>query len=177
MRKLKNEELGRLTVEEFKKEQKQHVSVFLDNVRSMHNIGSAFRTADAFLIERIYLTGISAKPPHREINKTALGATESVDWEYHENSIDLAKKLRNEGRKLIAVEQTENCTLLNNFFPKRDTNYTVIFGNEVYGIQQEIVNEADEVIQIPQAGTKHSLNISVAVGIVMWHFFNCLKTH
>ena len=177
MRKLKNEELDRLSVEEFKKEEKVSVSIILDNVRSMHNVGSTFRTADAFLIEKIYLTGITATPPHREINKTALGATESVEWDYHKDSFQLVKNLKRDGLKIIAVEQVENGKSLNNFYPINHEKYSIVFGNEIFGVSQDIINEADEVLEIPQLGTKHSLNISVSVGIVIWHFFYCLKLH
>lgn len=171
MRKLKLEELGRISVEEFKASDKIPVVVVLDNIRSMHNIGSVFRTSDAFRIEKIYLCGITAKPPHKEIRKTALGATESVNWEYVEDTIELISKLKKENYRMIAVEQTENSKSLVDFELKVDEKYAVIFGNEVDGVQQEVVNLSDYCIEIPQEGTKHSLNVSVCAGIVLWEFF------
>lgn len=171
MRKLKLEELGRISVEEFKEVDKIPVVVVLDNIRSMHNIGSVFRTSDAFRIEKIYLCGITAKPPHKEIRKTALGATESVNWEYVEDTIELISKLKKENYQLIAVEQTESSKSLIDFDFKLDEKYAVIFGNEVDGVQQEVVNLSDNCIEIPQEGTKHSLNVSVCAGIVLWEFF------
>lgn len=171
MRKLKLEELGRISVEEFKASDKIPVVVVLDNIRSMHNIGSVFRTSDAFRIEKIYLCGITARPPHKEIRKTALGATESVNWEYVEDTIELISKLKKENYRMIAVEQTENSKSLVDFELKVDEKYAVIFGNEVDGVQQEVVNLSDYCIEIPQEGTKHSLNVSVCAGIVLWEFF------
>ena len=171
MRKLKLEELGRISVEEFKASDKIPVVVVLDNIRSMHNIGSVFRTSDAFRIEKIYLCGITARPPHKEIRKTALGATESVNWEYVEDTIELISKLKKENYRMIAVEQTESSKSLVDFELKVDEKYAVIFGNEVDGVQQEVVNLSDYCIEIPQEGTKHSLNVSVCAGIVLWEFF------
>jgi len=171
MRKLKLEELGRISVEAFKASDKIPVAVVLDNIRSMHNIGSVFRTSDAFRIEKIYLCGITAKPPHKEIRKTALGATESVNWEYFEDTIELILKLKKENYRMIAVEQTESSKSLGDFELKFDEKYAVIFGNEVDGVQQEVVNLSDNCIEIPQEGTKHSLNVSVCAGIVLWEFF------
>lgn len=171
MRKLKLEELGRISVEAFKASDKIPVAVVLDNIRSMHNIGSVFRTSDAFRIEKIYLCGITAKPPHKEIRKTALGATESVNWEYFEDTIELILKLKKENYRMIAVEQTESSKSLVDFELKFDEKYAVIFGNEVDGVQQEVVNLSDNCIEIPQEGTKHSLNVSVCAGIVLWEFF------
>lgn len=171
MRKLKLEELGRISVEAFKASDKIPVAVVLDNIRSMHNIGSVFRTSDAFRIEKIYLCGITAKPPHKEIRKTALGATESVNWEYFEDTIELILKLKKENYRMIAVEQTESSKSLDDFELKFDEKYAVIFGNEVDGVQQEVVNLSDNCIEIPQEGTKHSLNVSVCAGIVLWEFF------
>lgn len=171
MRKLKNSELGRLNVEEFKKETKIPLVVILDNIRSLNNIGSVFRTSDAFLIEKIHLCGITAKPPHKEIHKTALGATESVDWEYHEDTLELIKKLKKENIKILSVEQTENSVKLQDFIIRKDQKYAVIFGNEVKGVQQVVVSTSDICIEIPQFGTKHSLNISVSCGIVLWDLF------
>jgi len=172
MRKLKNNELGRLNVEQFKKEDKIPLIVILDNIRSLNNIGSVFRTSDAFLIEKIFLCGITAKPPNKEIHKTALGATDSVDWEYEENTIDLVKKLQKENIKIAAIEQTENSTMLQDFKIVSNQKYAIIFGNEVKGVQQEVVSASDFCIEIPQFGTKHSLNISVSCGIVLWDLFN-----
>lgn len=175
MRKLKNSELGRINVEEFKKVAKIPLLVILDNVRSLNNIGSVFRTSDAFLIEKIYLCGITAKPPHKEIHKTALGATESVAWEYVENTFELLEKLQENNIKIASVEQAENSILLQNFEVERDQKYAVIFGNEVKGVQQKVVTASDYCIEIPQFGTKHSLNISVSCGVVLWDLFKKMK--
>lgn len=175
MRKLKNSELGRISVEEFKQVEKTPLIVILDNVRSLNNIGSIFRTSDAFLIEKIYLCGITATPPNKEIHKTALGATESVEWEYIENTLIVAEKLKTDNIKVIAIEQTENSTMLNDFMPKKNTKYAVIFGNEVKGVQQSVVSISDECIEIPQLGTKHSLNISVSCGVVLWDLFTKIR--
>jgi tRNA G18 (ribose-2'-O)-methylase SpoU len=172
MRKLKNEELGRLAVTEFKKAKKLPVIIVLDNIRSLNNIGSVFRTADAFLVQKIYLCGITASPPHKDIHKTALGATESVAWEYAENTLELIMRLKTEGKLICAIEQTEGSQMLNGFSPQNDTIYVLVFGNEVKGVQQEVVSSADEVIEIPQFGTKHSLNISVSAGVVIWDFWS-----
>ncbi len=167
-RKLKNSELVRLDLQEFKAAPKTPLIVVLDNVRSLNNIGSVFRTADAFLVEKIYLCGITAKPPHKDIHKTALGATESVTWEYREESAPLIQELKKEGCKILAVEQAENSTALHDFSVTVDEKYVLIFGNEVKGVAQELVSEANTVIEIPQYGTKHSLNIAVSAGIVIW---------
>jgi len=171
MRKLKNNELNRLTVTEFKQTKKTPIIVVLDNIRSLNNVGSVFRTSDAFLIEKIYLCGITATPPNKEIHKTALGATESVDWEYVEDTLELVNKLKLENIKVLAIEQAENSTKLNTFYPKENQKYAVIMGNEVKGIQQDVVNASDLCIEIPQLGTKHSLNISVTTGVVLWDLF------
>jgi len=168
MRKLKNSELDRLSVDEFKQSDKTPIIVILDNIRSLNNIGSVFRTSDAFLIEKIYLCGITAKPPHKDIHKTALGSTETVDWEYVNDTLALVEKLKAQNIKIISIEQAENATMLNEFQPEADTTYAIVFGNEVKGVQQEIVTASDVVIEIPQYGTKHSLNISVSAGIVIW---------
>jgi len=176
MRKLKNTELKRLTIEGFKAVEKTGLIVVLDNIRSLNNIGSVFRTSDAFLIEKIYLCGITATPPNNEIHKTALGATDSVDWEYAENTIDILEKLKSENTKVLAIEQAENSIKLNDFFPEKGEKYAVIFGNEVKGVQQKVVNESDLCIEIPQLGTKHSLNISVSAGIVLWDIFAKLNS-
>ena len=172
MRKLKNSELGRLSVEEFKQTSKTPIIVILDNIRSLNNIGSVFRTSDAFLIEKIYLCGITATPPNKEIHKTALGSTESVDWEYAENTLQLVEQLKNEGTIVASIEQAENSTMLNDFMPKSGQKYAIIFGNEVKGVQQAVVSASDLCIEIPQLGTKHSLNISVSCGVVLWDLFS-----
>ena len=175
MRKLKNSELDRLTVKEFKTSKKTPIIVILDNIRSLNNIGSVFRTCDAFLIEKIYLCGVTAKPPHKDIHKTALGSTDSVAWEYIDDTFGLIKKLKTQNIKVISIEQTENATMLNNFTPQQQTTYAIIFGNEVKGVSQDVVNVSDIVIEIPQYGTKHSLNISVSAGVVIWDLFSKLK--
>lgn len=175
MRKIRNEELGRKTIEEFKQSSKIPITVVLDNIRSMNNIGSVFRTSDAFLIEKIFLCGITAQPPHNDIRKTALGATESVDWEYYEKTENAVKYLKSEKYIIIAIEQVEKSIMLNNFTIDKNKKYALIFGNEVKGVQQQIVNMCDFFIEIPQEGTKHSLNISVSAGVVLWDFFQKLK--
>ena len=175
MRKLKNRELGRLNVEEFKEEDKIPLIVILDNIRSLNNIGSVFRTSDAFLVEKIFLCGITAKPPHKEIHKTALGATESVDWEYVEDTLKLIKKLKDLNIKITSIEQVENSILLQDFKVVENQKYAIVMGNEVKGVQQEVVTQSDFCIEIPQFGTKHSLNISVSCGVVLWDLFNKLR--
>jgi len=172
MRKLKNNELSRLSIDEFKQSEKTPLIIVLDNIRSLNNIGSVFRTSDAFLIEKIYLCGITAKPPHKDIHKTALGSTDTVAWEDVENTLELLKKLKAENVQIISIEQAENATMLNDFKPEPDTTYAIVFGNEVKGVQQDVVDVSDVVIEIPQYGTKHSLNISVSVGVVVWDLFN-----
>ena len=167
MRKLKNEELGRLSVEAFKQAEKVPVCLILDDLRSMHTVGSAFRTADAFRIEKIYLCGITARPPHREIQKTALGATETVEWEYHEDILSLLGMLKNDWT-LASVEQAEGSVSLSDFQPQAGKKYAFIFGNEVFGVKQEVVAQSNLVIEIPQFGSKHSLNVSVSIGVVLW---------
>ncbi len=171
-RKIKNEELNRLSAEEFKCSDKNPIVVVLDNVRSLNNVGSSFRTCDAFIIEKLYLTGITGKPPHRDINKTALGATDSVRWEYRENVVELVKELKREGYITIAIEQVTDAQMLNQFEIDKDKKYALIFGNEVFGVSEGVIQEVDECLEIPQFGTKHSLNISVSVGIVIWEFIN-----
>ncbi|PWG05865.1 RNA methyltransferase [Polaribacter aquimarinus] len=175
MRKLKNNELGRISVDEFKSTPKTPLIVVLDNIRSLNNIGSVFRTSDAFLIEKIYLCGITATPPNKDIHKTALGATESVDWEYVEDTLTLIQKLKDLKIKVLAIEQAENSTKLNTFFPEKNQKYAIVMGNEVKGVQQEVVNASDMCIEIPQLGTKHSLNISVTTGVVLWDLFQKLQ--
>ena len=175
MRKLKNSELGRLNVEEYKSTTKIPLIVILDNIRSLNNIGSVFRTSDAFLIEKIYLCGITAKPPHKEIHKTALGATESVTWEYKENVMDLVGSLKGKGVKIISIEQADNSIKLQDFHIDKNVKHAIIFGNEVKGVQQEVVSISDICVEIPQFGTKHSLNISVSFGVVLWDFFKKIR--
>ena len=175
MRKLKNSELNRLSVEAFKKVEKLPVVVVLDNIRSLNNIGSVFRTSDAFLIEKIYLCGITAQPPHRDIQKTALGATESVDWSYIENTRDCLTKLKQEGYHCVAIEQADESVMLNEFECKHHNKIAVVFGHEVKGVQQTIINQCKQCIEIPQLGTKHSLNISVTAGVVLWQLFKGYK--
>ena len=170
-RKLRNDELNRISIDAFKSATKTPIIIILDNIRSLNNIGAVFRTADAFLIEAVYLCGITAKPPHREIQKTALGATETVSWEYFESTVDAINKLKENGYKIAAIEQTENSTLLDEFKVENNERLAIIFGNEVKGVEQEVVNLSNTVIEIPQFGTKHSLNISVSVGVVIWELY------
>ena len=170
MRKLKNSELGRISVENFKNSKKSPIVVVLDNVRSALNVGSVFRTSDAFRIEKIYLCGITATPPNKEIRKSALGATESVKWEKVEDTESTIKKLKSEGYHICAIEQTENSTMLDNFIPP-EKPIAVVFGHEVNGVQQSVVDLCNQSIEIPQIGTKHSLNISVSIGIVIWDLY------
>lgn len=174
MRKLKNSELDRLSVEEFKETKKTPLIIVLDNIRSLNNIGSVFRTSDAFLVEKIYLCGITATPPHKDIHKTALGSTETVDWEYAENTMDVIHKLKEQQVIIAAIEQAENATMLNNFQPQPNQKYALVFGNEVKGVAQNIVTTSDVILEIPQFGTKHSLNISVSCGVVVWDLFSKL---
>ena len=175
MRKLKNSELDRLSVEDFKLVKKTPLIIVLDNIRSLNNIGSVFRTSDAFLIEKIYLCGITATPPHKDIHKTALGSTETVAWEYVEDTLDLVKKLQSQNVKVIAIEQAENAIMLIDFTPEPQITYALVFGNEVKGVSQGVVSASDMIIEIPQFGTKHSLNISVSAGVVIWDVFSKLK--
>ena len=175
MRKLENSELERLSVEGFKAVKKTPIIVVLDNIRSLNNIGSVFRTSDAFRIEKIYLSGITATPPHKDIQKTALGSTESVDWEYAATTLELVQNLQNDGIQVLSIEQAEEATMLNEFTPKTSETYALVFGNEVKGVSQDVVNLSDAVIEIPQYGTKHSLNISVSCGVVLWDLFSKLN--
>jgi 23S rRNA (guanosine2251-2'-O)-methyltransferase len=172
MRKLKLEELGRSGIEEFQNQKKLPVTLLLDSVRSMHNVGSAFRTSDAFAIEQLFLCGITGLPPHREIEKTALGATQSVKWKHFENISEAITQLKANGYQIIAIEQAENSTKLTEFQPAPDQKYALIFGNEVDGVSDEAMELADDCIEIPQFGTKHSFNIVVTAGIVLWDFYN-----
>ena len=175
MRKLKNAELNRLDVDEFKNSKKTPIILVLDNVRSTHNVGSIFRTADAFRIQEIILCGITATPPHKDIRKTALGATESVQWQYCKNTSDAVDQLKSKGVVVLAIEQAEGSTSLSDFTPKPNTTYALVFGHEVKGVSQEIVSTANQVLEIPQEGTKHSLNVSVSVGLVVWELFSSLS--
>ena len=170
-----NSELDRLSIEEFKSQKKTPIIVILDNIRSLNNIGSVFRTSDAFRIEKIYLCGYTAQPPNKDIAKTALGATKSVDWEHREDIIELIQELRKNTTEVYAIEQTSDSIMLDNFQPKKDAKTAVIFGNEVQGVQQEAIDVCNGVIEIPQIGTKHSLNISVSNGVVLWDLFSKLK--
>lgn len=167
-RKLYNEELGRISAEEYKSAQKQPVAVVLDNVRSGHNVGSAFRSADAFRIEKVVLCGICATPPSQEIHKTALGAEFSVPWEHYDDTVEAVRALKEQGWTLVGVEQAENSTMLQDFAPVKGQRYAFVFGNEVFGVAQEVMDLCDMALEIPQEGTKHSLNVSVSVGIVLW---------
>ncbi|QCX01147.1 RNA methyltransferase [Aggregatimonas sangjinii] len=175
MRKLKNEELPRLDIKAFKQAPKTPLVIILDDIRSLNNIGSIFRTSDAFLVEKIYLCGITATPPHKDIRKTALGATESVAWEHVEDCVALVGDLEQQGFTTIAIEQAENATMLQDYEVSKNQKYALIFGNEVKGVAQEVVDRCDDVIEIPQYGTKHSLNISVSVGVVVWNFWSKLQ--
>jgi 23S rRNA (guanosine2251-2'-O)-methyltransferase len=175
MKKLKLEELGRISVEEFKEVEKLPVCIVLDNVRSLHNVGSAFRSADAFRIEKIYLTGITGTPPNREIHKTALGATDSVDWEYVDDSTEAIRQIKNEGYRIVAIEQTTESTPLQSFRLEKNQRICLVFGNEVNGVREEIIELADQALEIPQTGTKHSLNVSVCLGIVIWEVYKHLR--
>lgn len=176
MRKLRNSELNRLSVDEFKKTDKIPLVVVLDNIRSCNNIGSVFRTSDALLIEKIVLCGITATPPNKEIHKTALDAENSVDWTYFEKTEDAVAELKSSGFKVYAIEQVENSIMLPDFKPAKGEKIAVVFGNEVKGVQQKVVNSCDGSIEIPQFGTKHSFNISVSAGIVLWDLFQKINT-
>ncbi len=175
MRKLLNEELGRPTIEEYASLEKLPVTVILDNVRSAQNVGSFFRTADAFGIEHIALCGISATPPNREIHKTALGSEQSVEWSYYPTTIECVAALREKGYRIIAIEQIEGATMLHNFQAERGAKYALIFGNEVDGVDQAVADTVDGAIEIPQVGIKHSLNVSVSAGVMMWEMFRQLR--
>ena len=175
MRKLRNEELDRLSAEEMRNADKNPFVIVLDNIRSMHNVGSAFRTADAFLCKKILLCGITAQPPHREIHKTALGATDTVDWEYHEKTMDCIESLKSEGYKIVCVEQADESISLEKFRLSDDEKVALIFGNEVKGVDKSIVENTDCVIEIPQFGTKHSINVSVSIGVVIWDLISKLN--
>jgi len=169
------DELNRLSVDDFKKQKKTPIILVLDNVRSLNNVGSIFRTADAFLVEAIYLCGITATPPHREIQKTALGATESVDWKHFEHVEDAIKELKANEFKIISVEQVENPVYLNEFKPDKNAKYAIVLGNEVEGVNQKVIQQSDYCIEVPQFGTKHSINVSVCAGILVWDLFVKMK--
>ena len=168
MQKIKNEDLGRKSTDEFKQSVKLPVVLVLDNVRSLNNVGSAFRTADAFLLERIILCGITGQPPNKEIQKTALGATETVSWSYFKTTLEAIKDLKQKGYKVYSVEQVKGSISLQNLSYSNNESIALVFGNEIYGVEQDVINACDGCIEIPQLGTKHSLNISVSIGIVLW---------
>lgn len=174
-RKLKNIELGRKSVQEAQAAVKTPLIIILDNIRSLNNIGSVFRTSDAFLLQKIYLCGITAQPPHRDIQKTALGSTESVAWEYVESTLDLVVKLKQEGVAVWSIEQAENAVFLNDFQPKIKQTHAFVLGNEIKGVAQEVIDASDGVIEIPQEGAKHSLNIAVTAGVVAWDYYQKIK--
>ncbi len=171
MRKLKNTELNRKSIDEFKKSKKTSAIVILDNIRSIHNVGSIFRTSDSFLIEKIIISGYTATPENSRMEKTALGSSDSVDWEYSEDIIETIKKLQKKNVKIISIEQADESLKIEKFIPVIGAKYAFVFGNEVDGVSDDIIDISDEVIEIPQVGTKHSLNVSVAAGIVLWDFF------
>ena len=175
MRKLENSELNRKSIDDFKEASKTPLIIVLDDIRSWNNIGSVFRTSDAFLIEKIFLCGITATPPNKEIHKTALGATETVAWEYFENAIEVINKLKSEGVKVFAIEQVESSIFLQDFEIEKNQKYALIFGNEVFGVSQKAIEICNGTIEIPQLGTKHSLNIAVSAGIVIWDLFKKLR--
>jgi 23S rRNA (guanosine2251-2'-O)-methyltransferase len=172
MRKLKLEELNRISPEEFKGKEKIPVVLVLDNVRSLHNVGAAFRTGDAFLIHKIYLCGITGTPPNRELHKAALGAEDTVEWEHVATTVEAVKKLQTEGWKIISLEQAEGSVLLQDFLPETNEKYAFVFGNEVFGVEDEVIELSDSCLEIPQFGTKHSFNVSVSMGIVLWDYFS-----
>jgi len=171
MQKLSMDQLGRPSVEKFRTQPKLPVTLVLDNVRSMHNVGSAFRTSDAFAVEQIILCGITGTPPHREIEKTALGATKSVVWHYESQTISAIQRLRGQGYRIIAIEQAKDSTQLQQFIPADNEKYALVFGNEVHGVSDEVMESVDACIEIPQSGTKHSLNVAVSIGIVLWSVY------
>ena len=175
MRKLKVEELNRLSKEDFKCAEKIPLVIILDNVRSQNNIGSFFRTCDAFLVNKIYLCGITSVPPNKEIHKTALGATETVNWEYYKNTIDIVKILKQQGYIILAAEQTDQSVFIKDYSVSINMKYAIIFGHEMKGVDQDVINECNSSIEIPQFGTKHSLNVAVSAGIIIWYFFETLK--
>ena len=173
--KLSMQQLGRISVDEYKSSEKSPLIIIADNVRSMHNVGSIFRTSDAFLVEKIYLCGITPTPPHREIQKTALGATESVDWQYAENTLEVVNQLKKEGWTILALEQTTNSVMLDELKIEKGEKIAIVLGNEVEGVNQEVINLCHKAVEIPQFGTKHSFNVSVSCGIMLWQVYLCLK--
>ena len=175
-RKLLNIELGRVTSEEYRKLPDSGIEIILDNIRSAHNVGSVFRSADSFKADKVWLCGICATPPSAEIHKSALGAEFSVEWGYEKDTLSLVKRLKEEGYTVLSVEQTVNSVMLDKFKPETGRKYALVFGNEVDGVQQEVVDASDGVLEIPQYGTKHSLNISVSAGIVLWHIASALHS-
>lgn len=175
-RKLLNIELSRVTAEEYRKLPDSGIEIILDNIRSAHNVGSVFRSADSFKADKVWLCGICATPPSAEIHKSALGAEFSVEWGYEKDTLSLVKRLKEEGYTVLSVEQTVNSVMLDKFKPETGRKYALVFGNEVDGVQQEVVDASDGVLEIPQYGTKHSLNISVSAGIVLWHIASALHS-
>lgn len=175
MKKLSNDALNRINIEEFKSTDKSPFVVVLDNIRSLNNVGSVFRSSDAFLVNSIYLCGITAQPPHKDIHKTALGATDSVEWKYFEHTLDAIEQLKKEGYKIISIEQAEDSVFLQDFEVKINEKYALIMGHEVKGVAQDVIDASDYVVEIPQFGTKHSFNISVTTGIVLWELFKKYK--
>ncbi len=173
-KKLSLKELNRISVDDYRKEEKLPLIIVLDNIRSMSNIGSVFRTSDAFCVEAIHLCGITSKPPQREIQKTALGSTESVKWKYYKNTIDSITELKSQDYQIISIEQVQNSTMLQDYIPTKNQKIALILGNEVKGVEQEVINQSDLCIEIPQYGTKHSLNVSISGGLVIWHIFQSL---
>ena len=169
-RKLLNIELGRVSIDEYKELPESGLVLVLDNIRSAHNVGSAFRTADSFKVDKVVLCGICAQPPSAEIHKSALGAENSVDWEHFEDTMDAISKLKSEGYVIVSAEQAVSSVMLDQFKPQPNQKYAIVFGNEVSGVRQDVVNESDIILEIPQYGTKHSLNVSVSVGVILWHF-------
>ena len=169
-RKLLNIELGRVSVQEYKELPESGLVLVLDNIRSAHNVGSAFRTADSFKVDKVYLCGICAVPPSAEIHKSALGAEDSVEWEHVDDTMDAVARLKAEGYTIVSAEQAVSSVMLDKFKPERSGRYAVVFGNEVAGVRQDVVDESDVILEIPQYGTKHSLNVSVSVGVILWHF-------
>lgn len=175
MQKLSSDALERRTVPEFRAMEKRPVYVVLDNMRSLNNIGSVFRTCDAFAVKKLYLCGITARPPHKDIQRTALGATESVEWEYFERTVDAVEALKEQGVRVLAVEQVEGSRMLDGFTVEAGQPYALVFGNEVFGVEQEVVDACDGALEVPQEGTKHSLNVAVCVGVVLWDVFSKLR--
>lgn len=175
MQKLSSGALERRTVPEFRAMEKRPVYIVLDNMRSLNNIGSVFRTCDAFAVKKLYLCGITARPPHKDIQRTALGATESVEWEYFERTVDAVEALKEQGVRVLAVEQVEGSEMLDDFTVESGQQYALVFGNEVFGVEQEVVDACDGALEVPQEGTKHSLNVAVCVGVVLWDVFSKLR--